>query len=100
MFFRQLVLTGSKFNMNLIRRISTSTAIRSQSTVSSGIDYSQLVIVDVNDKTGYATLSLNRPPVNSFNIDLMMALSRALDDVQRNNCRGIILTSVICSLWQ
>lgn len=93
MLLRQL--TRSPHNMNLIRRIATSTILKSQTTVTTNIDYNQLVLVDVNDKNGYATVTLNRPPVNSFNLELMMALSRALDQVERNNSRGMILTSVI-----
>lgn len=91
MLLRQL--TRSHHNINLIRRIATSTVLKNQ-TVTTNIDYNQLVLVDVNDKNGYATVTLNRPPVNSFNLELMMGLSRALDQVERNNSRGMILTSV------
>lgn len=91
MLLRQLI--RSPHNMNLIRRIATSTVLKNQ-TVTTNIDYNQLVLVDVNDKNGYATVTLNRPPVNSFNLELMMGLSRALDQVERNNSRGMILTSV------
>lgn len=53
-----------------------------------------LVLVDVDDKTGYALVSLNRAPVNSFNLDLLQALSKALDEVENNKSKGLILTSV------
>lgn len=53
-----------------------------------------LVLVDVDDKTGYALVSLNRAPVNSFNLDLCVAFNKALDEVAKNNSKGLILTSV------
>lgn len=53
-----------------------------------------LVLVDVNDKTGYATLSLNRPPVNSFNIEFLRAISQALDELESDKSAGVTLTSV------
>lgn len=100
MLFQQFLKTPSRINMNIIRRIATSMSIKSPST---NIDFSQLVLVDVNDKSGYAVLTLNRPPVNSVNLELLMALSRALDQVERNNSRGLIMTSVRngngCSIW-
>lgn len=63
--------------------------VRNQSTTSK-----DLVLVDVNDKTGYATVTLNRPPVNSLNLELLTAISKTLDDLQNNKSRGMILTSV------
>lgn len=53
----------------------------------------KLVITEVNDKTGYATVTLNRPPVNSLNLELLTALSNTLDDLLNNKSRGMILTS-------
>jgi len=52
-----------------------------------------LVELSVDDKSGYAIVSLNRPPVNSLNLDLLSALSKSLDDVLDNRSRGMILTS-------
>lgn len=54
----------------------------------------KLVLVDVNDKTGFATLSLNRPSVNSFNAEFLREISKALDVQEINKSRGVILTSV------
>lgn len=54
---------------------------------------SQLVDLNVNDKTGYATLEMQRPPVNSLNLDLLSDISLALDECENNKCRGLILTS-------
>lgn len=54
----------------------------------------KLVVTEVNDKTGYATVTLNRPPVNSLNLELLTELSHSLDDLLNNKSRGMILTSV------
>ncbi|XP_058449512.1 enoyl-CoA delta isomerase 1, mitochondrial-like [Malaya genurostris] len=53
----------------------------------------KLVVAEVDDKTGYATVTLNRPPVNSLNLELLTAISETLDDLQNNKSRGVILTS-------
>ncbi|XP_053693686.1 enoyl-CoA delta isomerase 1, mitochondrial-like [Sabethes cyaneus] len=53
----------------------------------------KLVLTEVDDKTGYATVTLNRPPVNSLNLELLKGISESLDDLQNNKCRGMILTS-------
>jgi hypothetical protein len=53
-----------------------------------------LVLVDVNNKTGVAIVTLNSPPVNSLNLELLSAFAKTLDDLKTNNSRGMILTSV------
>lgn len=53
-----------------------------------------LVNLSVDDKTGIATLELNRPPVNSLNTALLQAMSTALTEVSKNRSKGLILTSV------
>lgn len=53
-----------------------------------------LVNLTVNDKTGIATLTLDRPPVNSLNYPLLKDFATALDDLEKNRSRGLILTSV------
>lgn len=53
-----------------------------------------LINLTVNDKTGIATLELNRPPVNSLNTLLLQDISNALDDITKNRSKGLILTSV------
>lgn len=82
--------------MRFARKVNTSSAkciatslVRSQSTAAS-----DLVLVDVDGKTGFATVTLNRPPVNSLNLELLTAISKTLDDLQNNKSRGMILTSV------
>lgn len=57
-----------------------------------------LVNLSVDDKTGIATLELNRPPVNSLNMPLLKDISSALTDVSKNRSKGLILTSVRISV--
>lgn len=54
----------------------------------------KLINVSVDDKTGIATLELNRPPVNSLNMALLQDINGALDELTRNRSKGLILTSV------
>ncbi|GAB0093439.1 enoyl-CoA delta isomerase 1, mitochondrial [Sergentomyia squamirostris] len=53
----------------------------------------ELVSTQVDDKTGIATVTMNRPPVNSLNLDLLREISGALDAVEKNKSKGMILTS-------
>uniref|UniRef100_A0A1L8DZ86 Enoyl-CoA delta isomerase 1, mitochondrial n=1 Tax=Nyssomyia neivai TaxID=330878 RepID=A0A1L8DZ86_9DIPT len=53
----------------------------------------ELVRTQVDDKTGIAVVTMNRPPVNSLNLDLLREISSALDAVEKNKCTGMILTS-------
>lgn len=55
---------------------------------------SSVPLVDVTDSDGIAVVTLQRPPVNSLNLELLQALKKALDDVENNKPRGMILTSV------
>lgn len=52
------------------------------------------VIVEVNDKTGIAIVSLNRPPVNSLSLEFFKEIAETLDDLEKNKSKGMILTSV------
>lgn len=54
----------------------------------------KLVNMEVNDKTGIATVTLNRSPVNSLSLELITDLSETLDEVHNNRSKGMILTSV------
>jgi hypothetical protein len=43
----------------------------------------------------YAILKLNKPPVNSFNLDMFIQLSEQLNEFERDETlNGVILTSV------
>jgi len=52
-----------------------------------------LVDVKVDDKSGCAVVSMQKPPVNSLNVDMIQALTKALVELEANKCRGFILTS-------
>lgn len=38
-------------------------------------------------------MTLNRPPVNSLNLELLSDISAAIDELQNTRCKGMILTS-------
>ncbi|XP_023944861.2 enoyl-CoA delta isomerase 1, mitochondrial [Bicyclus anynana] len=51
-------------------------------------------LVDLTvDNDGVAIMTLQRPPVNSLNLDLLTEISKSLDEVAKNKSRGMILTS-------
>ncbi|KAG6444685.1 hypothetical protein O3G_MSEX003507 [Manduca sexta] len=51
-------------------------------------------LVDVAvDNEGYAMVTLQRPPVNSLNLELLQDISKSLDEVGKNKSKGMILTS-------
>ncbi|XP_049874318.1 enoyl-CoA delta isomerase 1, mitochondrial-like [Pectinophora gossypiella] len=45
------------------------------------------------DQDGIATLTLQRPPVNSLNLDLVLEINKSLDEIAKNKYKGMILTS-------
>lgn len=53
----------------------------------------KLVNVSSNEKTGIATVSMQRLPVNGLNLELLQALGKTFDDLEKNKCKGMILTS-------
>ncbi|XP_059489535.1 enoyl-CoA delta isomerase 1, mitochondrial-like [Neocloeon triangulifer] len=54
----------------------------------------KLVELSFNDKTGIATVSMNRPPVNAFDRGHFLALQETLQKLEDNKeCRGMILAS-------
>ncbi|CAH2090947.1 unnamed protein product [Euphydryas editha] len=51
-------------------------------------------LVDLTvDNDGVAILTMQRPPVNSLNLDLLKEISKSLDEVAKNKSKGLILTS-------
>ncbi|XP_063919680.1 enoyl-CoA delta isomerase 1, mitochondrial-like [Zophobas morio] len=72
-------------------------AVRSLASLSNPIrTYSTsgpLVNVSINEKTGIATATLQRPPVNSLNLELLTELCSTLEQLEKNKSRGLILTS-------
>lgn len=59
---------------------------------------SPLTTVEVNDKTGIAVLTMNRPPVNGLNLDLLTSIKNSLDEIENNKSKGVVLTSVSSSV--
>lgn len=53
------------------------------------------VITEMDLKTGYAKVTLNRYPVNAMSLELMRAIQRTVDELERDNARGMILTSKV-----
>lgn len=52
------------------------------------------LLVDMDTKTGVATLKLNRPPVNSLNLEFLTEIEILLEKLENDrSCRGLILTS-------
>lgn len=49
--------------------------------------------MDLNGQTGIATVTMNRPPVNSLNLELLSDMVEAMETVQKNKSLGMILTS-------
>lgn len=92
------VLTETELQMLL--RNSTNILFKTLATLSNSpvrnlsavVD--RLINVEVNDKTGIAYVTLNRKPVNGINLELFEALSKTLDDLERNKTLAMILTSV------
>lgn len=54
----------------------------------------KLTTVEVNDKTGIATVTLSRPPINALNVELLHDLYQSIKEIENNKSRGLILTSV------
>ncbi|XP_026738249.1 enoyl-CoA delta isomerase 1, mitochondrial-like [Trichoplusia ni] len=45
------------------------------------------------DKEGIATVQMQRAPVNSLNVELMRAIHDSVSDLEKDKCKGMILTS-------
>lgn len=75
-------LLGSRMSLNACRFAST-----------------ELVRTEVDDKTGIAVVTMNRKPVNSLNLELLRELSSALDAVEKNKSRGMILASSLDTVF-
>ncbi|XP_045214895.1 enoyl-CoA delta isomerase 1, mitochondrial-like [Mercenaria mercenaria] len=52
------------------------------------------LLVDMDTKTGVATVKMNRPPVNSLNLEFLTDINILLEKLENDkSCRGLILTS-------
>lgn len=84
--------------MNFSRLIKNCTAIHSRA-IFSGVrcqstSVNRFVQVDVNDKNGIATVSLNRKPVNALSLEVFKEFCGVMDDLEKDSVRGMILKSV------
>lgn len=62
------------------------------SRIMSSASYQYLNLKDTDDD--YSIIEMNRPPVNSFNLDFMRELTHAVDTVENNrNVRGLMIAS-------
>ena len=43
---------------------------------------------------GTAVVSMQNRPVNAMSFELLQTLAKTLEDLEKNNCKGLILTSV------
>jgi hypothetical protein len=48
---------------------------------------------------GISTVTMQRLPVNSLNLELLQELSATFDTLEKDNSRGMILTSVSGRPW-
>ncbi|KAJ9580123.1 hypothetical protein L9F63_004196, partial [Diploptera punctata] len=53
----------------------------------------KFVDVSMNEKTGISTVTMQRLPVNSLNLELLQELSNVFDSLEKDKCKGMILTS-------
>ncbi|KAK3588949.1 hypothetical protein CHS0354_043118 [Potamilus streckersoni] len=61
---------------------------------------SKTLTVTMDDKTGIAEMSLNRPPVNSLSLEFMTEINIALEKLEHEKfCRGVIITSAIPKIF-
>ncbi|XP_034668969.1 enoyl-CoA delta isomerase 1, mitochondrial [Drosophila subobscura] len=76
-------------SLRQIKPINCSPFLRSLSNAAN----SGLTRVEVDDKSGIATLSMNLPPVNTLTLELMHDLIDSINQIECNKSRGLILTS-------
>ncbi|KAL0271002.1 UNVERIFIED_CONTAM: hypothetical protein PYX00_008248 [Menopon gallinae] len=74
--------------MNRASNISVQKSVRQSSTGGEN-----LVDLQVNKETGYAVVTMQRPPVNSMNYDLVNQLLNTFLGLEKSKCKGMILTS-------
>ncbi|KAJ1522968.1 hypothetical protein ONE63_002105 [Megalurothrips usitatus] len=56
-------------------------------------DPAPLINVDVDSKTGVATVTMNSPPVNTLNTPFLNEMGGVIKELEKNKTRGLILTS-------
>ncbi|KAH3861574.1 enoyl-CoA delta isomerase 1, mitochondrial-like [Dreissena polymorpha] len=54
----------------------------------------QNLVVEMDGKSGVAVVKLNKPPVNSFNLEFLTEINILMEKLENDkSCRGLILTS-------
>ncbi|XP_046751163.1 enoyl-CoA delta isomerase 1, mitochondrial-like [Diprion similis] len=79
--------------VKMYSRLLGSSTKRQYATIPKFVD------ILVNENTGVATLSINRPPVNSLNLDLIRDLNNSFKELEKSQCQGVILTSTLPSVF-
>lgn len=44
---------------------------------------------------GFTIVAMHKPPVNSLSLEMIQTLSQSISELEKNKCKGFILTSVI-----
>lgn len=52
------------------------------------------VLVDIDDKTGISTVTLNQKPVNNMTLSFLKSFCEKMDLLEKEGVKGMILTSV------
>nr|CAD7397419.1 unnamed protein product [Timema poppensis] len=91
---RQLqIVVGRLFISHNIHAQTIPHAINGARGLVSIASSGKLVDVATNEKTGVSTVTLQRPPVNSLNLELLQEFTATLDELRKSKSRGMILTS-------
>lgn len=67
--------------------------MRNQSTAAAAASQNAM-LMEINEKNGIATLSMNSKPVNSMTLNFLKDFSEKLDLLEKEKVKGMILTSV------
>ncbi|XP_067329682.1 enoyl-CoA delta isomerase 1, mitochondrial [Anolis sagrei] len=58
------------------------------------------ILVELDENTGVATMTMKHPPVNSLNLELLTEFSISLEKLENDKaCRGVILTSALPGIF-
>ncbi|XP_063984817.1 enoyl-CoA delta isomerase 1, mitochondrial-like [Diachasmimorpha longicaudata] len=60
---------------------------------------SKLLNITQNEKTGVTTVSMNRQPVNSLNLDILRELKETFENLKKDGSKGLILTSSLPTVF-
>jgi len=59
----------------------------------------ELVLVEINDKTGISTVTMNSPPVNSMTLNFFKEFCDKMDLLEKEKVKGMILTSSLKNVY-